>query len=181
MTTRQYICIGSFEQNTGTIIVSDPTYEPTTKYFFGIAAQIPNVQTGTYYAVIEIIKEQKRNSALFIFHEDFFPAKKGPISSKVLNEIVGQLTYKTNAKQSIGVDAGMAGFYDKKFYFSQHTVEWSEFITDKLIQSPKRSLILPSGVISDSGYGDGFYTYYIAKANNKVVSVCLSFIDAEDN
>jgi hypothetical protein len=178
MTTHQYICIGSFEQNTGSIYVSDPSYSPTSKHFLGIASEIKNVKPGTYYAVIEVIKAEKRNSALFIFHEDYFPAKKGVLSGKVFNEIFDQFKFKkASSGWGIGVDAGMAGFYDKKFFIEiSNEDEWYLPIAENMFKSSRRATVLDHGVISESGYGDGMYDYYVAKADRKSVAAFISFI-----
>ena len=181
MVDKQYICIGSFEQTIGTIIISDPSYSPSSKHFLGIAGEIKNVKPGTYYAVIEVIKSEKRNAALYIFHEDYFSAKKGILSAKTFSEIYEQFNYKTTKKQNISVDAGMAGFYDKKFFEGYDNLEWYEDVVDHILKNPKRALILPYGVISDSGYGDGSYDYFTAKIDGKVVSAFVWFIcDEED-
>ena len=74
---------------------------------------------------------------------------------------------------TIGVDAGLAGFFDNKKDFSRE--EWLE-LCDKihLGEKKERAWILAGGFFSHSGYGDGAYSVYASKNRDAFTIV---FID----
>lgn len=79
-------------------------------------------------------------------------------------------TYKR--KGSIGVDAGLAGFFvDKPDY---NDAEWNEFCNR--IYSDKAWLV-DDGFYSESGYGDGCYSVYVGYKDGKVVEVYIDFME----
>ena len=81
----------------------------------------------------------------------------------------------------IGVDAGLAGFFeDKKDYTSE---EWLEFC-EEIDRSNSKAWILNEGFFSSSGYGDGGYPVYAARdASGQIVALEIQFIseDEEDD
>lgn len=72
---------------------------------------------------------------------------------------------------SIGVDAGLAGFFDNKPDFNDN--EWSSFCS-KIKDGDAWNLY--NGIFSCSGYGDGFYDVY---ANEERNAFTIVFIDDE--
>ena len=72
---------------------------------------------------------------------------------------------------NIGVDAGLAGFFNDKPDFSD--TEWNEFC-DKINDGDAWNLY--NGIFSSSGYGDGYYNVY---ANEERNAFTIVFIDDE--
>lgn len=72
---------------------------------------------------------------------------------------------------SIGVDAGLAGFFNNKPDFSDP--EWNEFC-DKINDGDAWNLY--NGIFSSSGYGDGCYSVY---ANEERSAFTIVFIEDE--
>lgn len=72
---------------------------------------------------------------------------------------------------TIGVDAGLAGFFNDKPDFNDD--EWSEFC-DKIEEGDAWNLY--NGIFSSSGYGDGCYEVYANKERNAFTIV---FIEEE--
>lgn len=66
----------------------------------------------------------------------------------------------------IGVDSGLAGFFNNKPDFSDD--EWSEFC-DKLKDG--YAWCFCNGIFSSSGFGDGIYDVYTNKEHNAFVIV----------
>ena len=75
-------------------------------------------------------------------------------------------------KGSIGVDAGLAGFFVNKPNYNDN--EWMEFC--ERISSDKAWLI-DNGFYSESGYGDGCYGVYAGYKDGEVVEVYIDFME----
>lgn len=74
----------------------------------------------------------------------------------------------------IGVDAGMAGFFNNKQDFSDS--EWSEFCDkvgiDKLFFSPNNEFVC-NGFFSASGYGDGSYPVLVHRNDDGIPNALM--------
>jgi hypothetical protein len=94
--------LGTFDVETGRVIVSDPCYDKGT----WCAAEVPNVRNGTYTA--SIIKSDEgdwgvRVKELHAYHDSSgFPGAIDPVWERL--------------DDSIGVDSGQAGIFDEKYY-----------------------------------------------------------------
>ena len=74
---------------------------------------------------------------------------------------------------SIGVDAGLAGFFENKPDYNDN--EWREFC-DRLGKN-KNAWETECGVYSSSGYGDGYYGVYAYKnPSNDIVALEIRFM-----
>lgn len=75
---------------------------------------------------------------------------------------------------TIGVDSGLAGFFDNKKDFSRQ--EWLE-LCDKIFVDEKRknAWILAEGFFSSTGYGDGAYTAYASKDRDAFTIVFIDY------
>ena len=79
----------------------------------------------------------------------------------------------------IGVDAGLAGFYQDKPDFTDD--EWSEFCDKVFDEDEREAHFIDGGVCSSSGYGDGGYGVY-GRFNVKHGAhdvLCIRFIEDE--
>ena len=72
---------------------------------------------------------------------------------------------------SIGVDAGLAGFFMNKPDYNDD--EWSDFCNS--IRDGD-AWIKDEGFFSSSGYGDGCYGVYASKVNGEIVALEIRFI-----
>lgn len=95
-----------------------------------------------------------------------------------LNGIMPKVTSMTRIGD-IGVDAGLAGFFEKKKDFTND--EWSEFC-DLFNDSKGPDVLLKEhgvihGFCTSSGYGDGGYDVYAAtNAKGDIVALELRFL-----
>lgn len=72
----------------------------------------------------------------------------------------------------IGVDAGLAGFFNNKPDYNDE--EWSELCS---AIKGKDYLINEEGFFSSSGYGDGYYPVYAEKdTNGEITSLEIAFM-----
>jgi hypothetical protein len=109
--------IGSFTQISNSIIVSDPSYEyipeehEPNSQLMKLNLVVNNVKRGKWFIIL-LIKEDDRdtNSTLLCMHE-----------SMNLNNILSNRVKWTHYGD-IGVDSGMAGIYDLKFYRDDNIV-----------------------------------------------------------
>ena len=77
----------------------------------------------------------------------------------------------------IGVDAGLAGFFEDKPDYSGS--EWSRFCD--LIDDGNKAWIFSEGFFSESGWGDGEYNVYALKdKSGKAIAIEIYFIEEED-
>ena len=81
---------------------------------------------------------------------------------------------------TIGVDSGLAGFFNNKPDFTNQ--EWSE-LCRKIDASPDQNVILnavPNSIFTEAGYGDGGYELFAVKRpDNTFSALKLLFIDVE--
>lgn len=73
---------------------------------------------------------------------------------------------------SIGVDAGLAGFFENKPNYSDS--EWSNFCD--ALKDGNRAWITDAGFFSESGYGDGCYGVYTKATDDVITSVEIRFM-----
>jgi hypothetical protein len=71
----------------------------------------------------------------------------------------------------IGVDAGLAGFFNDKPDYTDD--EWSEFC-DSIRNG--NAWIRDEGFFSSSGYGDGCYPVNACRINGEIVALEIRFI-----
>ena len=72
---------------------------------------------------------------------------------------------------SIGVDAGLAGFFMNKPDYNDE--EWDDFC-DSIREGD--AWIKDEGFFSSSGYGDGFYPVYAYKVGGEITALEIRFI-----
>jgi hypothetical protein len=72
---------------------------------------------------------------------------------------------------SIGVDSGCAGFFNNKPNYNDE--EWYSLV-DEMNPNENNVYVMPYGIFSDSGYGDGEYWVY---ANKERSAFGIRFID----
>lgn len=168
----------TFEIVSGKVVLSDPCYELGT-WCQGV---IDNVKNGTWIAEIEKSSEG-RVSRLFAYHKD---------------EHLDGYIIETNGehlKFDGGVDSGQFGFFDYDRYRDDNSIIGVERLCKDLFDiicenQPFYSIccdrtlcsemwgVIPFGVISSSGYGDGSYPVFGLKNHkDEYVGFSVVFID----
>lgn len=148
----EQIQIGEFEVTDNVLVISDPCYEPGT----WCMGQILDVKPGIWTAQIGICHNKKwgdRVAYLATCHKDC-PDKT--------------LLTEHEAHFGVGVDSGQAGIFDRAHYQDQAVVSdvpdpisddrWYNFCCHQTLKTEHNAGVIPYGVVSSSGYGDGGYT-----------------------
>lgn len=189
--------IKQFEVTSGKLVCSDPCYSIPT-WCQGI---VENVKNGVWGAEINLSDQQDwgmRVASLFVCNEDSF-AKDNTIGEKIFND--------EPMNFAAGVDSGQFGFFDFAHYRNDESakaLELYKFSDDydreegdtwyraccNLTLGDEQWGVLPNGVVSSSGFGDGSYDVYGYKdAYGEYVAFAVVFIyddegdeydDAED-
>jgi len=178
------IPIGQFECVSGKFAISDPCYE-TDVWCRG---ELDNIKIGTWNADIgtcDIKDWGTRVGLLIATHESFD------------EDAEGDLTEHT-AQFEVGVDSGQAGIFDAQYYRDDSIVpvvkaSKSDFDDIKAgsrwyglccgaTDQEHHAGVIPYGVVSSSGYGDGGYDcVYYTDTSDQVVKVVITFIGDDKN
>lgn len=165
-----------FTINSGKIRVSDPCYDKDD-YLGGVVLDAKN---GEWVASIDM---------------DDVGSGWGERITKLTAEYNGPVKIVGNHCASIGVDSGQAGVFDFDSYKDNNLVKgvtrvheeticedepWYSICCDRTLSKHQWGVI-PNGVVSTSGYGDGWYNVdcFLDK-NGDVVRVEIIFIGDED-
>lgn len=165
--------LGTFEIVSGSMIVSDPCYEAG----LWCCNKLERVRRGAWEAETNIVNEApwgKRVALRSAHHEAFDEAG---------------CSLET-ADFDVGVDSGQAGFFDAVHYRDAGVFpdasdkadaeEWYKRCC-QLTLSPMLSGVLPYGVVSASGYGDGAYECRLYRdQRDEIVRVDVCFIPDAD-
>lgn len=154
-----------FTLTSGTFRVTDPCYDGLY-WTSGIIGIINNARKGKWKGVVTSPwGMQGRVAELQIVQENYTTASK----------------MWESAGFSVGVDSGQAGFFDAALY-----PEWSEEnnFYDTICKgtlSENQYAVVPFGIASSTGYGDGEYKCYVAKnIEGEVIAAKIVFIGDED-
>jgi len=170
--------IGNFECVSGKLTVSDPCYD-TDVWCRG---ELDNTMLGTWDAEAGIVDAGEwgtRVALLTAQHESYDEDAEGDLTEHI-------------AEFEVGVDSGQAGIFDAKYYrddsvfgsdkpmFEVGITEpggvWYGFCCDVTL-SNELAGIIPYGVVSSSGYGDGrYWCVYYTDTDDFVVKVTIQFI-----
>lgn len=148
------IYVGMIELD-GIVDITDPCYDKDA-----LSRMTTECKPGKYYGYIERDGWNESVKQISIYRNDIWV----DIDDM---ELIGD----------IGVDAGLAGFFNNKKDFNDD--EWQEFC-DKLSDEDeyKDFWNMYDGVFSDSGYGDGSYYVY---ANVDRSAFTIVFIDENED
>ena len=169
--------LGSFEVTSGSIIVSDPCYEKDV----WCCNSIEQVKCGTWTAEVDIHDEGEWGWRIAVLRI------QAAIPPKVLPS-------PESAPFAVAVDSGQAGFFDAMHYRDSEMLrkKTGSKSTDpdlwywhccQITLSPQQAGVLPYGVVSSSGFGDGAYECLIYRnACGEAIRVEIIFIeDASEN
>ena len=179
-TTTPTIVLGSFNVVSRKIIVSDPCYDTTDR---GGLNKIIKVKNGIWAAFLN-------NSTcgaigeLIVHHID------------IKWEEIWDLDIKEDYSSAC-VDSGQLGIFDLQHFKDDNDVQnnklsshisvtdkgdkWYSMCCEKTCNTKLHAGIIPNGVVSSSGYGDGIYPISIGKKDGKVVYIKVQFISDEDS
>lgn len=167
--------LGRWLCSTGRIRISDPCYDRGSNSSFSLAHIIDNATTGLWVAEIVIV-----NSGFSQGRIKYLLSHKDGISDE-------EIVTVTKNSFKCPVDSGQLGFFDDEFYKVDLELE-EEFYDNCCVQTEgelKAGLVIfdeedPIGVVSSSGWGDGYYDGTVCKnADGKVVQICVQFITPE--
>ena len=172
--------LGTFELESGELIVSDPCYHSDSE-LSSLHGRLSHAKNGRWQARVKKAVAGdwgNRCIELIINHETSY----ADISS----------WNKTEAL--IGVDSGQTGFFDVQ-HFGESADVPKGFEAEKDLIDPtdlwyslccRQTLselgagVVPFGVVSSSGLGDGGYELYSHEVNGKTVAARLVFISNEE-
>ena len=175
------INFNEFFIESGKLIISDPCYSNFS--FFNKVIEVPK---GYWSSYVETKNDENfgyRIKKLMIFKSDIQVTEK-----------IKQNLFKTEPFTICSVDSGQLGFFDYDFYQNDESVknfekydfgenytpnefgdEWYRYCC-KLTLSKKSWGILPNGVVSSSGFGDGNYQIHKLIRQGKIIGIGVRFI-----
>lgn len=169
--------LGTFEVESGRLMISDPCYHKGT----WCQGELKNVRNGSWNATVVETNEGEwgvRCAELIATH--------------VNAPNIGRIWAKQDI--DVGVDSGQAGIFDSEHYRLNDDENDYEYQGDKLtpndpwycmccdrtLNSPGAGVI-PFGVVSSSGFGDGSYRCFVREENDEIVAVKIIFITGEED
>lgn len=190
----QFYKLGQFNQQSTSMVVTDPSYEDL---ILGVIHN--NVRPGVWHAFLkrflyldkQLNIRDQRNAGLYIFHDSVYTYNYGAPDQTKIDAMLAQLRYEDDG--DVSVDTGQAGFYDLKFFNQDNSVKLmpvhpfdvgnnkeSRFYAANMYATEigLEANVLPYGVVSRSGWGDGSYiaSFYTQRKTNDVVAATLEFI-----
>ena len=169
--------LGEFTVLSGRLAVSDPCYD-TDVWCRG---ELENVMNGTWHAsAVEMQTGSwgRRIARLIAVHENYADEKMSK------GQCMGF---------EVGVDSGQAGLFDASHYRDDSVIPnakslineepaaiWYKHCCD-ITLSPLSAGVLPYGVVSSSGYGDGGYDCFICRNEyGQIIRAEIEFIPEGD-
>lgn len=186
--------IGKFKIESGQIVAKDPAIEIMTGHIFA-DTMIP-VHNGTWNAYVRKIENGQRIGELMICNSmdtmGSDPTGSDPTGSDLTgSDPTGSDLWKFIT--TVDVDTGQAGFFDIKHFRLDSDVD-NKYKSNKIyddgsdqgsewynmcstITINKTVGIVPYGVISRSGYGDGSYDVFAIKTGDRFSKLVAVFDD----
>ena len=185
MDNLQIMTLGTFQLESTELRVSDPCYNKDT----WCAGVLKDCLPGKWESAIATCQDPlfgDRVAALMISHMDSDATCEGLLSS-----LKGALR---STPFEVGVDSGQAGFFDNSHFKDDTVIQasavsfdagdmgiWYAHCCDITLSSAQAGVV-PFGVVSSSGFGDGTYDcLYQTDSCGKVTDAIIWFItDDED-
>jgi hypothetical protein len=170
------IKLGSFNVNSGRVVISDPCYD------LGSWSQtvIDNVKTGQWVAVIEQLDKGHLgicNAKIIVYHSEH------------------GMPYEHRwriIEYDVIMDSGQVGFFDIEVFRNDAVAKpstslgaskqeergerWYRHICDLATNTEEGAGVTEGGAVSSSGYGDGGYSLFIVRDNGQIVAMKIVFI-----
>lgn len=181
------IPLGTFSISSGVLVATDPGYDLGTARTPGLGTVIEGCRDGTWIAVLTKKRFQNENwsipSELLVYHESINNS--------------ATLEWK-EIPEGLGADTGQVGIWEMK-HFHNHSlvptdIKWT-FGTEnrpepadpddlwyswccELTNSENEASLMPHGIVSRSGYGDGGYPVFASRdAGGHIVALLVRFVD----
>lgn len=151
------------------VVLSDPSYEP------GIwcSSELHIMQPGTYdcYADFAYDKDWGIRVARLVIT----PAEEPPFG----------YIYDESVIETLAVDAGEFGIFDRKYFIEKKTTDEERWYNDNVVAWCGNDYAFicedGKGFITSSGFGDGWYSaYYSRNQKGQINSIEVIFIEPED-
>lgn len=126
------------------------------------------IEPGDYECYVKLLDDEETGG---------WGERVAEIGIRNIVSISGAYTHVYNYLGEIGVDAGLAGFFNNKPDYTGE--EWGDFCS-ALGDHEKHAWINEDGFFSSSGYGDGEYDVYAAMENGKIVALFIEFIEPDE-
>ena len=164
--TLMRVSVGQFNNTSNTFVISDPCYD-TDVWCRG---ELTNVRTGIWKAEVGTYVAGTwglRVAQLTVIHESFDKDGEGDLTEHV-------------APFEVGVDSGQAGIFDAAHYRGGIDEEWYEKCCAATESDELLAGVIPFGVVSRSGFGDGGYDcIYYTDTDDMVCKITIVFICEE--
>ena len=180
----------SFEVVSGELMISDPCYSEGTWCQGTVKAR--NGKWSPNVSVVDVDGWGHRVVELTACHEDFLQEE----SDRYLND--GKPAKWEVLRIEVGVDSGQAGIFDRKYFRDDKVAKDAYRLTEKDICGGDKEKggewyslccdrtlsfyswgIIPYGVVSSSGYGDGGYVAEAVMRDGEAIAVKITFIPIE--
>lgn len=166
--------VGQITLNDGKVDITDPCYDKDTWCRMTV-----DVKPGTYNCYSYIGEDRAWGKRVWINQIVIADGEDATIAEE---KIRNNKSWKKIGE--IGVDAGLAGFFDNKPNFNDD--EWQEFcdwmrdidegiVSEKVYDSFINLFDGRSGFWTGSGVGDGLYSVYTIKNSGKIVALEIRF------
>ena len=164
---RDYHKLWQFELTGSDMRVSDPCYEKST----WCCGMIPNCLPGRWDAAVSYLDEGEfgvRVALLTAKHSETVPSFTLCNQFRADDDYIYHQSGWNICNLSVGVDSGQAGIFDDAHYQDDHVFDglpeaehdfhtaWYSHCCD-LTLGKQQAGVIPYGVVSSSGYGDGCY------------------------
>lgn len=184
---RDYQELGQFELTQPCMRVSDPCYDKDT----WCCGTIPNCCIGTWAAAIAHDDDENRVALLVAMNKDagldFSKFDEVWTDDHYIHYLAGWLI----CSFEVGVDSGQAGFFDEAHYQDDHVFDGADAPREDFgstwyskcceLTLSNGAGVIPYGVVSCSGYGDGCYTAIVHKNRQGLVDcVLIPFMSDEE-
>jgi len=184
MSKRPIHVVGGFTLESTTMRVSDPLYDKSVWCSGIIEDCIPGQWTGAV-SYIDNKFFGHRVSMLMAAAEEYADAAFEVFSKITVNEKTGRITVPRSlylADIDVGVDSAHCGLFDDGSYQDNTSITgmpepveiWSEsrWVNQcfDVAKNEDKAGVMPNGIISESGVGDGSYYAYAWKNNQGQVS-----------
>lgn len=119
-------------------------------------AEMKNVRPGVYRAYT-IHNDENRVQMVMLFHISYY--------------MPWRFFGNWERQETVGVDSGQCGFFDDSIYPLERNDEDTDVFYQKCCEATlsesQEGVIDGAGVVTSSGYGDGSYSYFTNKGNEK--------------
>lgn len=187
---REYTKLGRFALTGAEMRISDPCYDQGT----WCAGTVKHCKPGTWDAARVLMKDEPGRTGMLCVKHSSVKGWRLFDGITVDEEYIHYDANWINTGIKVGVDSGQCGFYDEAHYQDESCLKEEDITYDfsgwddaslwyrtccQLTLTEPGAGVLPYGVVSDSGYGDGCYDAYLHIRNGEVDALALVFGEVE--